>query len=441
MSRALLGSIAGLVVGAGCVFGQAPPAPTPPDAAPATSPPATPAPAAQPDPSAPPLAPPPGLLDGPKPPIHDAGPADLNYWSFTGEYLLWWIRSTRFITPASRTDDFGLTSPLFTSSRISYKNYPLSGGRFSLGYFMKDDVPGLPMGRPYDLGFEANIFSMGKQSINFSNDTAPLIARPFFDLNNRRESAQLVGARNIATGLIAVGNTFDFWGAEANMWKNLFYDFPLIATRVDFVAGLRYFDLSEDFRFQSTSVFFPTQPVGSPFVFLAGNRLDVIDYFFTRNQFIGPQVGLLYKFYMGEVDLNVGTKVAVGWNNAEINIAGAQVRTPPGGAPVRSTGGLLALPTNIGTHHDNVISFIPELDLSASVQLTKHINATVGYSFILMTRAFRPGYQIDRVIDITQIPNFPTGGAMPTGLRRPAVPFDDTYVWFQGLNLALNITW
>lgn len=438
MRRAILSSIAGLLAGAGFVFGQEVPEPKPATPAPEASSPTKPTPA----PSTP-FTPPPGALDGPKPPLDDAAPANLNYFSFGTDFLLWWIRSTRFTAPVAATDVIGApqTAPLFGAARISYKNYPLSGLRFSFGYFMKDDIPGLPQDRPYDLGFEGNWFDMGRQTRAFMNNTAPVLVRPFFELNNRRESAFLVAAPSIATGFFGADNTFDFWGGEINMWKNLFYDFPIIATRVDLILGLRYLELAEDFRFRSTSRYFTTQPLGSPFTFLAGNKLDVIDYFATRNQFIGPQFGTLWKFYLGEFDFNVTTKLAVGANMAEILIEGAQLRTSPTGQVTRFTGGLLALPSNIGRFDDTLLCFMPELNFSGSVQLTKHISATMGYNFIFMTRVFRPGYQIDRVIDVTQIPNFPTGNVPPTGFRAPAPALDDTVVWFQGLNLTLQITW
>ena len=51
----------------------------------------------------------------------------------------------------------------------------------------------------------------------------------------------------------------------------------------------------------------------------------------------------------------------------------------------------------------------------------------------------RPGEQIDRVLDETQIPNFdPPGTIAPAGQNRPAVLFRQSDFWAQGMNLGLE---
>src|SRR5262249_16025011 len=149
----------------------------------------------------------------------------------------------------------------------------------------------------------------------------------------------------------------------------------------------------------------------------------------------------LWKFFFGDFDFSVGTKVALGWNNAEINNQGNQVRTSPGGARTVFNGGLLALPSNIGRRDRTLIAWLPEIHANINAHLTDHITFNIGYPFLFLSRVYRPGEQIDRVIDITQIPNFPKDGAVPTGLLRPAVPFRESDVFVQGLNVGVQLTW
>jgi hypothetical protein len=63
----------------------------------------------------------------------------------------------------------------------------------------------------------------------------------------------------------------------------------------------------------------------------------------------------------------------------------------------------------------------------------------VGYNFLYVSSVIRPGDQVDRVLDITQIPNFPVPGVQPTALGRPTVLFKETDFWAQGINLGLEI--
>lgn len=439
MRNAFLGSVAGLLIGAGLVLGQPSPEPAltaPPQELPAPTPLPSPAPL-----GAPPAAPalPGGCGMGAGAPPCTGGA----YVAAKVEYLLWWLQSPHFIGPVASTDILGVrgSAPLFGQRRIPLSGEPLSGGRVTLGYYVSDIQYDPLLAPAFRWGVEANYFDMGRRLLTANRDSAPVIFRPFFDLNDRRESALVVAAPGFVTGSFLGTNSFDFMGAEANAWKNVFYNYPQSITRVDVMLGFRYFQLNEDFQFKSVSNYFNPQPLGSPFAFLAGDTLAVSDLFATRNRFLGPQVGSLLKFFLGDFDLSVATKLAVGWNDAEINIQGNQVRTAAGGARTVFQGGLLALPTNIGRHDRTLFAWMPEISANINAHLTSHITFNVGYTFLFLSRVYRPGEQIDRVIDITRIPNFPTGGAAPTGLARPAVPFRETDVWVQGLNVGLQLTW
>jgi hypothetical protein len=106
-----------------------------------------------------------------------------------------------------------------------------------------------------------------------------------------------------------------------------------------------------------------------------------------------------------------------------------------------AVGGLLALPTNIGHFSRDRFSVVPEIGVNLGYQLTDHLRAYVGYNFLYWTNVVRPGAQIDRVLDVTLIPNFPVPGAVPTGQNRPMVPFKENDFWAQGINFGLEFRW
>jgi len=67
-------------------------------------------------------------------------------------------------------------------------------------------------------------------------------------------------------------------------------------------------------------------------------------------------------------------------------------------------GGLLALPSNIGTQTRNRFAVIPELGVKVGYQLTDHIRVYAGYNFLYASSVVRPGNQIDPVINRAQLP-------------------------------------
>src|SRR5262249_53610762 len=195
--------------------------------------------------SAPAAAPPPAPLPGDPHVLQGHGPEEIGgqeegFISVSADYLLWWLKSTRFVGPVATTDIIGAagTTPLFGDVRVSYMRNPLSGGRFSLGYFLSERPPVMNNEHPRDVGVELTYLTVGQEPRSLRNDAAPQLVRPFFDVNNRRESALLIGSPGIATGSFAIENTFGgFWGAELNFWKNLQDDYFRSCTRLDLLLG------------------------------------------------------------------------------------------------------------------------------------------------------------------------------------------------------------
>jgi hypothetical protein len=327
---------------------------------------------------------------------------------------------------------------LIGGGELPYNHIPFSGARVSLAYWLGDPEPELDWERPRTCAIEVNYLDMGERSLSMRNDTGGtlpgsttrMLVRPFFSENQNAESFETVASQGAASGSVVATTNTRLWGTEVNLWKNIYYDWPGRSMRLDFLAGFRYLDLGEDLSITSLTVI-TQQP-------LAGNQLLVNDLFGTRNQFYGGQFGAVAKFFLDVVDLTIAFKLGLGDNAQEIHINGFQLEN---GKFISTNGGLLALPSNIGRFHSNQFAFVPEVDVLAHIPLCRHLSLEAGYTFLAISKVVRPGDQIDPVIDVTQIPNFPAGGAAPLGVPRPSVPFKQADIWAQGFTLGLEFTW
>jgi hypothetical protein len=174
-----------------------------------------------------------------------------------------------------------------------------------------------------------------------------------------------------------------------------------------------------------------------------GAHFEAEDLFDTQNKFHGGELGLLGEFGRGPVTLSVLAKVGLGNMNEVVNIAGQSALTDAGGFTSYYQGGVLALPTNIGTYKQDKFAFIPEMEIKLNFKLTRHLEATVGYDFIYWSTLALAGEQID-----TSAGGLPTvnssqwlGGALdPAGGTSPAFSgIKDSSLWLQGLSVGLTL--
>jgi hypothetical protein len=350
------------------------------------------------------------------------------------EYLLWWIKSTSnpvlaATGPASlvgsiHTNVGSLGAPgtvVLNGGAVDYG--PESGFRVTAGFWLDDC---------HHKALETTFFSLGPQNKQFNDNSGvnAVIARPFFDQNFGVESAELTAAPGLATGSIVVRNSARLWGLEENLRCNLCCG---CNSRLDFLAGLRYLELDEGLTIGENVLTGPDAP------FPPGTHATVYDEFSTRNRFLGGQVGLDYETHRGSWFLDVRGKAALGNTEETLKIVGSQTVTPPGGPTTTYTGGLLALPSNIGIYHRDRFTVVPELTLNVGYEFTENVRAYVGYNFLYWSGILSPGAQIDRVLNVNQIPNA-TPPAFPpvAGPVRPVAPLKQSDFQVQGLNFGLE---
>lgn len=411
--------------------GVEPPPPAPPPVAP--DPPPAPNPwggFACDRPGGPPLA-------APGAPAHPDGAVDLHDALGLGgpcfyaraEYLLWWLKEARLppLVTTGPADPSGLsgvlgrpgTVVLFGGSDVGGE--VRSGGRFTVGAWCDDAST---------VGVEGSFFFLGQRSAHFAANSSafPVLARPFFSLNGMAESAQVATAPGLATGSVTVEAPSRLWGAEVDLRCNLCCD---CLGRLDFLAGPRFLGLEE--RLHVTESLLGLAGAGA----FAGSRIRVADRFDTRNHFYGAQAGLDWELSRGPWSLDVRGKLALGDTHQVVNVGGEQLVVSPAGVITAATGGLLALRTNSGHFTRDRFAVVPEVGVNLGWQATDWCRLSVGYNFLYWSSVVRPGDQIDRVLDVTQIPNFPVS-ARPTGQPRPAPPVRDADFWAQGVSFGVE---
>jgi hypothetical protein len=345
------------------------------------------------------------------------------------EYLLWWIQgqSVPVLATTGSPTQFGIlgaptTQILYGGNQIGTN--PFSGGRFTLGYWLDDERT---------KGIEITGFFLGTNSSSFSTNSSmnPVIARPFLEVNNGQESAQLTALPGVGVGALTINAPTSLWGLESNLRCLMCCGCNY---RIYAIAGFRNINLDESLSITENVQGLPTAE--PPFT---NQAATVNDYFGTQNHFYGGQVGLDARWYWGRWSIEGRGKVAIGDTAQILDISGSQRFVSPTGVVQNFTGGLFALPSNIGHFSHNAFSVIPEIGLNLGYQILPNLRGYVGYNFLYWSNVIRPGTSIDRGLDVTQIPNFPLNPEpAPVPGLHPAPIFHEVGIWAQGITAGFE---
>jgi hypothetical protein len=341
---------------------------------------------------------------------------DYDVW-VGAEYLLWYAKKGPLAVPLLTTGPNGSlgilgaqgVTPVVGTSEIDYHDQ--HGARMTAGV----GVPGL------GAGLEFTGFFLGKQNQSFvtgSDSTGvPTLARPVINSNTGMETSSLIASPGAFTGSVQVEAFNQMWGGEANIVRGRVATPHLFA---DLILGFRYIGLEEGLSISQQSTLLPGGTSGfNGDIVSAPATLGIIDRFQTRNQFYGGQVGFQGEIqYAGFFLYGMG-KIAIGSNNESIRIEGFSTRTTPGAGSEVVNGGLLALAGNRGTTSRNAFTYIPEVNVSVGYQFGTHLRAYFGYNFIYWDDTVRPGAQLDRRVNPTQVPTSLSFSAATVGAPAP----------------------
>jgi hypothetical protein len=371
---------------------------------------------------------------GDKPCVDKACTTKSPYW-VSGEFLLWWIEDAHIRGPlvsTGPTSSFGfLGNPGAFGIGPSHLDYEtMIGGRLSAGYWL--DCEG-------SIGVEASGFYLGDGSTRFGfqgdNTGSPVLARPVVNTLTGIETGEFVSFPGAFAGGIQVASSSRLWGADINARARAITNCNL---SVDMLLGARYFDLDEDLRIDQGS-----QILGGGVAALNGplfgpsNSIAIHDGFSTRNIFYGGQLGMRAGWRQDRITVDVIAKLALGVNHESDTIAGSTTIISPTGATTSASGGLLAISSNIGHHTHDEFAILPEVTINVGYQLSNSIRVFVGYNFLYLDEAARPGDQIDRTVNPSRVPSSIFSGPVPFG---PAVPTGNVRsgdFWAQGVNFGI----
>jgi len=129
-----------------------------------------------------------------------------------------------------------------------------------------------------------------------------------------------------------------------------------------------------------------------------------------------------------------GGRIALGSTYQSCNITGNTTVTVPGVAPATSPGGLLALPSNIGSYSREVLTFVPEVGYHLGYFVTETVRLRAGYTFLYWSSVARAGNVINPNVNPNLLPPS-VPGAQPA---QPAFNWNGTGIWAQGIDLGLE---
>jgi hypothetical protein len=376
---------------------------------------------------------------------HESEPAR---WAWaSADYLLYRVKDGPLpgplVTTSSNPADVGAlgaptTRVLFGDADLDYGTF--SGLRTSLGAWLESSQT---------VGIEAGGFLLEQRSLGFAvrSDAAgtPLLAIPAFDPTTQTmgpfvtlppgvtppaEAGLFITQPGSFAGGIAATSASRLWDAELNGIANLV---RCPRCRVDFLAGFRYLDLAESLTITTDSLGLAGS--GS----FAGAFFTTADHFETRSQFYGGQVGTRLELNRRRLSGSLLAKLALGSVHDVVERGGLTIirnsqdpATPSG----TFAGGLLALPTNIGRQTEEHFAVVPEVQAQLAYAWSSGLRTFVGYDFVWVSSVVRPGDQIDRAVNLTQVPAF--GGSGLSGPARPAPLFETTDFWAHGVRFGVE---
>jgi hypothetical protein len=231
-----------------------------------------------------------------------------------------------------------------------------------------------------------------------------------------------------AAGSIAVGASSNLYGFEANAVLN---EFRYGNFKADCLLGLRSLHLHETLGIAEVVNVAP----GSGTAF-DGTSGIARDQFNVRNQFYGGQIGGRLDYPIERVVFSTVVKVALGDTHQTLNVAGfSQI----GARPVQR-GGLLALPSNIGTFSRDGFSVVPDLAFTLGYQITRTVRATFGYTFLYWSNVIRSTQQVSLAINPTQIPTNPVTSGQLSGAALPLPGIhNESNFWAQGMTFGIDV--
>jgi len=293
-----------------------------------------------------------------------------------------------------------------------------AGARFTVGWWHSPSQK---------FGFEATYFTAGSASAGFhaSDQTNPILAQPFINAQTGAQDSSLVAYPGLETGTLDVRLKNQFY-MLGGLFRAALVREPKY--RLDGLFGFRYARFTEDINVNSQST-----SISATGAVPVGTATSISDFFGGSNNFYGADFGIATQSRRGRLSVDLLCKIALGYSQSSVLVQGVTTTTLPSQASSIASGGLLALPTNIGRHQLGGFGVLPELGVTFEYRFTRRLSATFGYTVVYWSRVARPANQVDLHINPSQFP--------PGQLTGPASPQFQSVItdfWLQGITTGLK---
>ncbi len=336
----------------------------------------------------------------------------------TLELLIWWPRAAPLPPLVAAGGANGLTQTLIGGRSL---DTPVGGGgRFTVGFAVNaEQTAGLSMTYLF-LGTATSTTTAG----DLLAPTTRAIARPVVRPDTGERDGVFVAQPGVSRGTVTASTTTRLTGWEVTGITNLY---ATSHARVNALAGYRYLMVNEGLRVEQLTVF----PGGPPVLFNAADQFD------AHNRFHGGQLGLSADLTHGAVFVEAAGKVALGQGIAVVRSSGQTVAVSPGPVLAYTQAGVLGQPSNTGRFVSSGFAVVPEAIVKVGYRFADRSRFYVGYNFLFLSEAARPGQQVDLTIDPKDVPIAGRGG-VGGGADRPQPLLVRGDFWTQGLTFGLE---
>ncbi|WP_145385393.1 BBP7 family outer membrane beta-barrel protein [Stieleria neptunia] len=264
---------------------------------------------------------------------------------------------------------------------------------------------------------------------NGSSDGAVILGRPYFDVTQGGEAAELIAYPGLVSGDVGVRT-------ESNL-RSFLIDGRVslcpthgaccqqcgLRDRTDWIIGYRNIRLRDSLSIVENR---RRELSNDPRMFASS------DQFQTTNQFNGLQLGIVHRMLLQRAWLETSMRVALGNTEQTLRVAGSTTIEDQGTSATYDAG-LLAQHTNSGTRSRDEFALVPELGVRLGIRLTDRLHANIGYSVLYLPNVIRASEQIDRDLNPGLVP---PGTDPLAGALRPRVLWVQSDYLAHGLHLG-----
>ncbi len=333
------------------------------------------------------------------------------------EYLAWWPKGQPLpplVTAGRGAPVLGSPATVVLVGGSSQDSPTAAGGRFTTGFALDDAGSAAAAVTYFFLGSRTDAVTVVGRA-----GRPRQVGRPFVDALTGDPGVLPVGGNGF-DGAVTVATTVRVTGWEVNGFWSV-YDGPV--ARVHALAGYRYFQANEGLRIEQVAWN------------ASGLAAAAADQFDARNRFHGGQLGVLADLSRGSLLLELAGKVAFGQGTAVVNVSGASAVRNGIGAVETYPAGVLAVASNSGRASQTAFAVLPEAQIRVGYRSADRSRIYLGYNFLYLSDAVRPGDQIDGTLDLAQVP---LNQRPPAAADRPAPLFVRSDFWVQGIVLGLE---